>query len=299
MDEGPPILPDPSGGMTPLLYAAREGRTKAAKALLDGGADVNERSADKSSALLVATINGHFDTAMYLLDRGANPNVASGAGATPLYGAINVQWAPRVFYPQPSTRLEKSSHLDLMKALLDRGADPNAKLSKDLWYTGYNGGGGNMASTGGSAFWRAAHSGDLDAMKLLVSRGADANLANSSGVYPLLMAAGAAYQGTDEVVVPQGRMPAVRYLVDELHVDVNAIDTRGGFSAIHHAAHRGDTEMIIFLVSRGARVDFVAKNGQTTVDMANGPRQRVQPYQETITLLMGLGASNNHKCVSC
>jgi len=204
-----------------------------------------------------------------------------------------------VFYPQPSTRLEKNSHLDLLKALLDRGADPNARLLKDLWYTGYNGGGGNLAAAGATAFWRAAHSGDVDAMRLLMSRGANPNIASSNGVYPLLMSAGAAYQGTDEVVVPQGRMASVRYLVDELHVDVNATDSKGGFSAVHHAAHRGDTEMIVYLVSRGAKVDIVAKNGQTTVDMANGPRQRVQPYQETITLLMGLGASNNHKCVSC
>ncbi len=298
-DDNPFIPPDPSGGMTPLLYAAREGRIQASRALLDGGADVNERSADKSTPLLVATINGHFDTAMFLLERGANPNLGSGAGATALYGAVNVQWAPKVFYPQPSTRLEKNSHIDLMKALLDRGADPNAKLLKDLWYTGYNGGGGSLAAAGATAFWRAAHSGDVDAMRLLVSRGANPGMTSANGVTPLLMAAGAAYFGTDEVVVPQGRMPAVRYLVDELHADVNAIDTRGGFSAVHHAAHRGDDDMILYLVSKGARVDIVAKNGQTTADMANGPRQRVQPYQETITLLMGLGASNSHKCVSC
>lgn len=73
----------------------------------------------------------------------------------------------------------------------------------------------------------------------------------------------------------------------------------GGYSALHNAAHRGDNEMILFLVSRGARVDAVAKNGNTVVDMANGPRQRVQPFAETIALLEALGAKNNYKCVSC
>jgi hypothetical protein len=73
----------------------------------------------------------------------------------------------------------------------------------------------------------------------------------------------------------------------------------GGFSALHNAAQRGDNEMILFLVSRGARLDVVAKNGNTIVDMANGPRQRVQPFAETIALLEALGVKNNYKCVSC
>jgi hypothetical protein len=70
-------------------------------------------------------------------------------------------------------------------------------------------------------------------------------------------------------------------------------------TAVQHAAGRGDNEMILYLVSHGARVDVVAKNGQTTVDLANGPRQRIQPFPETIALLMSLGAKNSNKCVSC
>jgi len=93
-------------------------------------------------------------------------------------------------------------------------------------------------------------------------------------------------------------LAAVRYLVEELHADVNARDGDGN-TAVHNAAARGDNAMIEYLVSKGADVTLVNRTGQTTVDMANGPVQRVQPYPDTIKLLEGLGAKNNHKCVSC
>ena len=93
-------------------------------------------------------------------------------------------------------------------------------------------------------------------------------------------------------------LAAVKYLVEELHADVNARDHDGN-TALHNAAARGDNEMIEYLVSKGADVKAVNRAGQTTVDMANGPVQRTQPYPETIKLLEGLGAKNNHKCVSC
>jgi ankyrin repeat protein len=93
-------------------------------------------------------------------------------------------------------------------------------------------------------------------------------------------------------------MAAVKYLVEEVGVDVNAEDEDGS-TAVHNAASRGDNEMILYLVSKGADVKIVNRRGQTTVDMANGPVQRTQPYPETIKLLESLGAKNNHKCVSC
>ena len=93
-------------------------------------------------------------------------------------------------------------------------------------------------------------------------------------------------------------LPAVKYLVEEAGADVNAVDADGN-TAVHHAAARGDNEMIQYLVSKGADVKRVNRSGQTTVDMANGPVQRTQPYPETIALLEKLGAVNNHKCVSC
>jgi ankyrin repeat protein len=90
----------------------------------------------------------------------------------------------------------------------------------------------------------------------------------------------------------------MKYLVETLGADVNQRDANG-YTPLHHAAARGDNEMIQYLVSKGADVKAVARNGRTVVDMANGPVQRVRPFPETIALLEKLGAKNNHRCVSC
>ena len=93
-------------------------------------------------------------------------------------------------------------------------------------------------------------------------------------------------------------MPTMRFLVEELGADVNARD-HNGYTPVHHAAARGDNEMILYLAEQGADVTVVARSGQTTVDMANGPVQRIQPFVETVALLERLGAKSNHRCVSC
>ena len=122
------------------------------------------------------------------------------------------------------------------------------------------------------------------------------------GIPPLLAAAGVGYgegfAANAHRFAPTGMLAAVKYLVEELHADVNAADHDGN-TALHNAAARGDNEMILYLVSKGADVKAVNREGQTTVDMANGPVQRMQPFPETIALLEKLGAKNNHKCVSC
>ena len=124
------------GGMTPLLYAARQGYVDVARALLDAGVDVNARKGgDHAPALLVATVNGQFDLAAMLLDRGASANLTAENGVAPLYAAINLMWAPRAGYPQPRAQLnQKLSYLDFMKRLLDAGADPNQRVNKKVWY---------------------------------------------------------------------------------------------------------------------------------------------------------------------
>jgi ankyrin repeat protein len=310
-EDEPPEPQEPMGGLTPLLYAARQGHFETVRALLDGGVDINQLSADKTTPLMMAIINGHFDLAMYLLERGGNPNLATLAGGTPLYRVIDLQWAPKSFYPQPNARQEKVTYLGLMTALLDHGANPNARLTAQLWYTGYGFELDGVEPAGATPFWRAAQVGDVDAMKLLVARGADANIATNEGVTPLLVAAGDGYHGNDAVTVPYGRMPAVKYLIEECHADVNATDKKAGeststthtnsraFTPLHSAAARGDNEMVTYLVSKGARVDLIGKNGLTPADMANGPRERIQPFPETIKLLISLGSRFNNRCISC
>ena len=125
------------GGLTALHFAARQGSANAARALVEGGFDVNLVSpGDQASPLLIALINGHFDLAAFLVEKGANPNLASDAGVSPLYAVLNVQWAPIAAYPQPRAYLQQSrGYLDVLKLLLDRGADPNARVRRKVWYS--------------------------------------------------------------------------------------------------------------------------------------------------------------------
>jgi ankyrin repeat protein len=319
------------GGLTALHFAARQGSFRSARALVEGGADVNFASpGDRSTPLIVAIINGHFDLATYLLERGADPNLGNVAGVSPLYAVVNVQWAPVAAYPQPRAHLQQNvAYLDLLKRLLEKGADPNVRINRKVWFSGYNFDQSSVDEMGATPFWRAAYASDVDAMKLLVAFGADPSIptmkgpsrrgpedpalgpdrsglppvpAGGPGVTPLQAAAGVGYgfgfAGNSHHVAPGGMMAAVKYLVEQSGQDVNAIDADGN-TAVHHAASRGDNAMILYLVSKGAIVTGVNRAGQTTVDLANGPVQRIQPFPETIALLERLGAKNNHKCVSC
>jgi len=109
---------------------------------------------------------------------------------------------------------------------------------------------------------------------------------------------GEGYAGNAHRSVPDGWLPAVKYLVEELGADVNARD-HNGYTPLHHAAARGDNDLIRYLVDKGADVTAVSRRGQTTADMANGPVQRISPFPETVELLEKLGSKNNHNCQSC
>jgi len=319
------------GGMTALLHAARQGHSQAVEALLDAGTGIDQASADGTTPIFIAALNGHFDLVLALLERGADPTRANDADGTPLFATINQQWIPKTGYAQPNVHLQQNAtHLEVMEALLKAGADPNVRLSKRLWFTQY---GGNILSVnmvGATPFWRASYAADIEAMRLLVAYGADHRIptqrppprrriawdedpgadksgvpavpVGGPGVYPIHAASGVGYgQGFAANAhrhAPDGWMPAMRYLVDELGADVNVRD-HDAYNALHHAASRGDTEMIRFLVERGADVMAISRIGQTTADMANGPYQRTTPYPDAIALLESFGSLNNNNCQSC
>jgi ankyrin repeat protein len=327
-------LIDTQGGHTALILASRSGYFDAAKVLVAAGADVNQISAgDKTSPLLIAAINGHFDLAKWLLEQGANPNVAASNGVTPLYAALNVQWAPRALYPQPRAFNQQNiTYLDFMKALVAKGADPNVRLTKKVWYSEYNFDLAGVDEIGATPFWRAAFAGDVAAMQLLYEAGADPHIPTmrpagrrplgdsgaardardvsnlppipigGPGVPPLQAAAGVGFgegfAANSHIHSPAGFLPGIKFLIEVAGADVNAADHDGN-TALHHAAARGDNDSILYLISKGADVTAVNREGQTVADMANGPVQRVQPWPETLKLLEKLGSKNNNKCVSC
>jgi ankyrin repeat protein len=284
------------GGMTALLFAARDGQLDAARALLEGGADINQVSAsDQTSPIVLAIINGHFDLGKFLLDWGADPNIANSQGLAALYATLEMQWIPKGWTPAPLTAQEKITYMELMKALLDAGANPNARLAKKLWYR-TSGDHSWIDTAGATPFFRAAQSSDLEAMKLLVSRGADPDIPTLGGATPLMAAAGIGWGYHYNMNVPDNWMPTVKYCV-QLGADVNAADSRG-YTAIHGAAYLGNNEMVNYLIEKGADVKAVAKDKNTVADMANGPTRFGIPHPETLALLEKLGSANSHNCRS-
>jgi ankyrin repeat protein len=350
------------GGLSALHHAVRQGYLGTTKALLDAGALLDEKSGDGHTPLLVALINGQFDVAMELISRGANVNTSSDShGVTPLWATINVRWQPRTRFPQPQEMDgQKADYLAVMQALINKGADVNARIRVHPWYMVYtdcgNANCGLSNSAGSTAFWRAAYATDVEAMRFLVKNGADPNIptfvaraaaggrggggrggggrgggpvpdgdnpmptaapvaagaldpsglppvpGGGPGVFPLHAAAGSEYgegfAGNAHRHAPDAWLATVKYLVEELGMDVNSRDN-DGYTPMHHAAARGDNELIHYLVSKGADPKAVSRRGQTTVDMANGPVSRISPFPETIKLLEGMGAKNNHRCQSC
>ena len=317
-----------TGGMTALLFAAREGHVEAAVALLEGGADIDQASAgDRTSPLLMAALNGQFDLALVLIEHGADPDVAATTdGATPLFAILQTQWAPKSNYPQPRAQdHQHAEHIDVLTALLEAGADPNVRLKTHLWYWEFGLTKMGIDLTGATPFWRAVFAQDLEAMKLLVAHGADPNIPTAwpevgmrerrqpdgrqqedsalpyipegaPNAYPIHIAAGGGYLGLGAFSVrnkPDQFLLAVKYLVEEHGADVNLSDS-WGYRPLHYAASRGDNELIEYLVSRGADVTAITRLGQSTADMARGGRAgfftRVA-YPETVELLLALGAS--------
>jgi ankyrin repeat protein len=284
--------PFPAGGMTALLYAARQNDRESARILVAAGANVKQNAADDSSPLLVATINEHYALAKYLLEQGADPNATDEKGRGPLYAAIdmrNLEWSTR---PAPPEK-DALSDLDLIKALLDHGANPNARLTKKIPLRGQPSFDGRWANAiGATPFWRAAQSDDVTVMKLLKERGADPLIATKDNTTALMVAAGVGWSD-GQSHGSQADAPEALKLCLEWGGDVNAVNAEG-YTALHGASFRGANEVIQFLVDHGAKMDVKNKEGRLPVNMAEGmhigPGGWVE-HDDTVALFHKLMAS--------
>ncbi|MES2624730.1 MAG: ankyrin repeat domain-containing protein [Pseudomonadota bacterium] len=292
---------DPDGGeLTPLVYAARSGAIDAARVLLESGADINQTTRYGWSALLAATQNQNYQMAKFLIENGADVNLANKGGWTPLYLATDNRNIEGGDYP---TRKADLDSLEYIKLLLEKGANPNARMvesseTRTVFTNQW------LDENGATAFLRASQSGDVPLMKLLLEHGADPKINTELGITPLAVAAGIGWvEGvTTEWSVKQ-TVEAVKLLL-ELGIDPNfQADT--GRVALHGAAHKGATEVVKVLVEAGAKMDVrdfgntdnrgspeLAAHTWQAIDYADGlVRVGVQsaiPHPETAAVLREL-----------
>ena len=263
----------PPGGLTPLMFAARENCLACLPVLIEAGADVNATTPDGISPVVLALINGHFDVAGALVEAGTDPNLADYTGRTALYAAIDFNTMPKSNRPAPKVLENRLTGLDVARLLLERGADVNAQLKRLPPYRAkLDRGNDTMLGGGTTAFLRAAKAGDLPAMKLLLEHGADPLLAPTrSGITPLMAAAGlgtAEQDTTGRAKTEQQAIEAIQLLLDRgIDIDAQAND---GQTAVHGAAMQGFDEVIRFLASKGAKLDTPDKDGFTPLDVALG-----------------------------
>jgi len=249
------------GGLTPLVYAAREGCLECAQALVQAGANVNEATNYGWTALLTATQNRHYRLAAYLLDHGANPNLPNKGGWTPLYLATDNRNIESGDYP---VRKPDMDHLDYIKLLIDKGANVNARIcgvqstdkecKGDTTETRTNFTMQWLYEDGATPFLRAAQSGDVTLMKLLLAHGADPKIATAHNDTALAVASGIGWvEGVTFEWSPEESVEAVKMCLN-LGIDPNAVDDQGR-TALHGAAHKGRTEVIQILVDHGANLE--------------------------------------------
>jgi ankyrin repeat protein len=260
--------PTPAGGMAAILFAARQNDLASVKTLLEGGADINLRSADGSTALLVAIINEHNELAEYLLDHGADPNLADDKGRAGLYIAIDMrdlEWSTR---PAPPEK-DKVDGLQMIQALLKHGANPNARLIKKIPLRGQPSFDGRWANQiGATPFWRAAQSDDVAVMRLLLENKADASIASADRTTPLMVAAGVGWSDGQSHGSTADAPEAIQ-ICFERGADVNAVND-DGYTALHGASFRGAVNVVELLVAKGARMDIKNKEGRMPINMAEG-----------------------------
>jgi ankyrin repeat protein len=261
----------PRGGWTPLMYAARQNATDAARALADLRADLNLRDPEGATSLVIAIINAHFDVAAMLLEKGADPNIADDTGMAALYAAVDMHTlGPMLSRPVPKL-VDKLDAAGLVKILLSHGANPNARLKRPILGRHHDGGDASLGD-GTTPLMRAAKANDVPVLRMLLEGGADPFLTQKDYTNALLIAAaGGGRVGAYRSPYPvseAGAIEAIKILV-EYGVDVNSFNANGQ-TALHSAAQRGADNLVRYLAERGAKLDLKNKQGLTPLDVAMG-----------------------------
>ena len=276
----------PRGGWSAVMYAAREGATSAIRSLAEAGANLNLTDPEGTSALIIAIINGHWEAASALVEKGADVNLGDIKGMTPLYAAIDMHTLGDTFgrpYP-PAPVIEGS--VGMIKLLLAKGADPNARLKGPILKRVYDAG-DNRLGEGATPLMRAARKCDVTVMTLLLEAGADPKLAQKSGNTPLMLAAGAVTSNGDETqrISEEQALAAIKIGL-AAGIDVNATNSAGD-TVMHTAAttNGGLHSVLRFLAQSGARLDVKNTGGRTPLEAAQRARQ---PNEATIALLREL-----------
>jgi ankyrin repeat protein len=296
----------PVGGLTALLYASRNGCYDCVEALIGSGADVNVPTPEGVTPLMVALDNDHNDVGKLLLDRGANPHVSDWWGRTALYIAIDRKEsagggrggaggrggggrggggrgaAAASSGGEAQARQREASSMDIVNRLLAADVDPNPELNMHRPSRGGNSGrfAEEQLNTGCTPLFRATQAGDMEVIRALLARGANPNI-NAMGFTPFLLAAGVDPAGRGGGGAPN---TTLLDLMIQHGADVNAQVTgtrtysmrisyhpppdQEGASALHEAVQAGRTDLVRYLLEKGANPELVDGNGKKPIDLA-------------------------------
>jgi uncharacterized protein len=265
----------PRGGLTAVMFAARQDALESVRVLADAGADLNVADPDGATALMLAIVNSHYDLAAALAEKGADPNRADRVGMTALYAAVDLHtMESNPMRKAPRKASGALGSLDVVERLLTYGADPDVRLNASTLRWGRNRGGGDGALGAGSTpLMRAARFADVPVMRLLLDWGADLNARQKNQATATMLAAGLGWRtgdgglgGTDYGSESEA-IAAVTLCLDR-GADINAANDNGE-TALHAAVARG-AGVVRFLVEHGAKLDAKDKSGRTPLDVALG-----------------------------